>query len=340
MLASNFVKMKNKVIIGAYSGTMRHDIQAKGIGFEYIPFNINNINLFSILQTYLKIIQIIRTYNIQIIHSHHRWLELIVFLTQPFHSSRIFMTCHNLLFGKKFFSYRSPKIIAVSNSVIEHLYKYFNVDKGKMALIRNAPRLFPKVSREEILQCKKNILNFDSRLVIGGFGRLHKEKGFDVLLEALVMAAQNGCQFNCLIAGDGPERNNLESQAIENELMIKFLGEVRDLGLYYSICDIIVIPSRKESSSLIALEAASFKKPIIVSNIGGLREIVIDRVNGLTFEYEQSQELYEAIISYMLNDDLRNRCGENLYNLLIELYSVEKMIKKTELVYNAVHADN
>ena len=248
----------------------------------------------------------------------------------------LFYLCHNLLLGKRGISYKSKKIIAVSDAVRCHLNEYFGIDNEKITIIRNAPREFEKIDKARIIQYKSDLGVSEKNLVIGGFGRLHKEKGFDILLEALIIASSNGYHIDCVIAGDGPERENLEKKATENKLNIRFLGEVQNMNLCYEVCDIIVIPSRKESSSLIALEAASFTKPIIASSVGGLKEIVTDRINGLSFEYEQSQQLYEAIAAYLMNEELRNQCAQNLNSLLIESYSVDKMVAKTEAVYKEV----
>ena len=336
MLSKNLTGKKHRVVIAAKGGTMEKEFQDTGISFENIPFSLDNLSISEILKTYCKIIQVIKKYDIDIVHSHHRWLELIVHLTRPFHSSFGIMTCHNLLLGKREISYKSKKIIAVSDAVQCHLNQYFGVDNEKITMIRNAPREFEKIDKERIIQYKKDIGNLGKSLVIGGFGRLHKEKGFDILLEALIIASSNGYHIDCVIAGDGPERENLEKIATENKLRIRFLGEVQNLSLCYELCDIIVIPSRKDAAPLIALEAASFTKPIIASSVGGLKEIVTNRINGLTFEFEQSQQLYEAIVEYLLNEELRNQCAENLNALLIESYSIDKMVAKTEFVYKEV----
>lgn len=108
------------------------------------------------------------------------------------------------------------------------------------------------------------------------------------------------------------------------------------MSLYYEICDIIIIPSRSESSGLIALEAASYRKSIIVSYVGGLKEIITNRVNGLTFECEKPQKLCEALIEFIRNENLRSQCSQNLHALLNESYSIKRMVAKTEMVYRKI----
>lgn len=222
MLSTYLLEKNHRVVIAANGGSMHKEIQSAGICFENISFSANNTNIVQILKTYVTVIQLIKKYDIHIVHSHHRWLELIFLLTKPFHHASGVMTCHNLLSGKRRISYRSAKIIAVSDAVCDHLTEYFHIDNSKITTIRNAPREFEKIDKASVVQCKKNLGIAEDRLVIGGFGRLHKEKGFDILIESLKMAFAMGYQCDCIIAGDGPERKMLESMAKESKLMIHF----------------------------------------------------------------------------------------------------------------------
>ncbi len=336
LLSRGLKRDGHTVILGAPGGTMVDDFLTEGMKFVPLPIFSPSINLFSILKYFYQINKMIMKYKVDIIHFHHRFPELLAIPISYIKKIPTITTCHNILLGKKNISYKSKKIIAVSDAVKCHLKEYFGVGNEKIVMIRNAPREFKKIDKAKVIQYKKDLAIFESNLVIGGFGRLHIEKGFDILIDTLKIAASNGNQIDCVIAGDGPERINLEKIAVENKLKVRFLGELQNLSLYYELCDIIVIPSRKESSSLIALEAATFKKAIIVSNVGGLKEIVVDHINGLTFESEQSLQLYEAINEYLLNEELRKHCAQSLHKLLKESYSVDKMVEKTESVYNEV----
>ena len=121
-------------------------------------------------------------------------------------------------------------------------------------------------------------------------GRLEARKGVDTLLESAVMLAASGVEFELRLVGDasleGPSgltyRDAFERDHPELGDRVSFLGRVDDetLRQEYMACDIFVAPSRFESFGLILLEAMMFSKPVVATDIGGMREIINDGVSG------------------------------------------------------------
>ncbi|MBC7262132.1 MAG: glycosyltransferase, partial [Chloroflexi bacterium] len=107
-------------------------------------------------------------------------------------------------------------------------------------------------------------------------GQLLRHKGFDDLIAAYARAQADLAGFDVLIAGDGPERQSLEAQAVAEKLngRVHFLGAVtrEQVASLMRGAAVIVIPSRREPFGIVALEAMASGRPIIATPVGGLVE--------------------------------------------------------------------
>jgi glycosyltransferase involved in cell wall biosynthesis len=120
-------------------------------------------------------------------------------------------------------------------------------------------------------------------LLIGTVGRLAPEKNQDVLLQTLRRLRVARVDAHLVIAGGGPLRAQLLRRAAELEVAdrVSLLGEVEDVRPILAALDVFVLPSvAVESFSNAALEAMSMGRPVILSDIGGAREMIDDGVEG------------------------------------------------------------
>ena len=108
-----------------------------------------------------------------------------------------------------------------------------------------------------------------SRRVVAGIGRLHRQKGFDVLVSAFRMVPDANAQLH--IIGDGPERNALCSMA-KGDHRIRFFGHCATPAESYMSVDIVAMPSRWEAFGLVALEARASGRALLCADVDGLHE--------------------------------------------------------------------
>jgi glycosyltransferase involved in cell wall biosynthesis len=144
-------------------------------------------------------------------------------------------------------------------------------------------------------------------------GRLVKIKGLDVLLRAAKMVGN----LRVVVAGDGPQRAELERLAERLSVEAEFLGRVgrEQKRRLLSSCDFVVIPSRRlrgrdEGLPVACLEAMAAGRPIIASRVGGLPEVIADGQNGLLFDPDDHIELAEKLKLLLADGDLRGRLSE------------------------------
>ena len=160
--------------------------------------------------------------------------------------------------------------------------------------------------------------------VILTVARLVEKKGVDMVLRALpsILRAVPGVRY--LIIGDGPLR--LQLQALARELgvarHVSFVGAIEhdssDLPRYYSACDVYVMPSRSlldhgevESFGISYLEAGACGKPVVAGRGGGVEEAVEDGGTGLLVDPLDVNEIAQAIMKVLKDEELARRLGEN-----------------------------
>ncbi|MFH1193418.1 MAG: glycosyltransferase family 4 protein [bacterium] len=206
---------------------------------------------------------------------------------------------------------RADKIIVNSHATGELLRQIFG-DLYKYEI--EYPAIFPLRSPQKNLKAEYGLA--DKKIILS-LGRLVERKGQEKIIRLMPKILQEAPEAVFVIAGGGPERQNLENLAKTfgvSEQVI-FLGKAKEseISEIYDMCDIFVAPSLPskddwEGFGMVCLEAAYFGKPVIVSNVGGLPEAVENNVTG--FVAQNDEELLEKIITLLKDEELRNRLGE------------------------------
>ncbi len=141
-------------------------------------------------------------------------------------------------------------------------------------------------------------------------GRLHRQKGFDVLLNAFARVQSHG--WRLVFVGEGSDREKLEAQAQALGIAgrVRFEGVVNDPAPYYRAADIFVLPSRHEGTPNALTEAMAFGLPVIVSDGSpGPLSLVENGTNGLVTPVENVPALTEALERLMADAGERARLG-------------------------------
>ncbi len=158
---------------------------------------------------------------------------------------------------------------------------------------------YPDVSQEKIRIQRMGVDAFNSpaatedtnkstsRLVMLAVGRLHEVKDHAFLIRACGEMKSRGLNFMCLIAGEGPERQALESLICDLGLQreVTLLGHVPrgKLETYYAMCDLVVLTSRSEGIPLTLMEAMAQGRTVLAPAITGIPELVVDGVTGFLY---------------------------------------------------------
>jgi glycosyltransferase involved in cell wall biosynthesis len=178
--------------------------------------------------------------------------------------------------------------------------------------------------RETFMNEEKN------QFKIIAIGRLSKEKGFDILIDAVRILTERGSQVRCDIFGDGPEKARLALQISDHNLgsIIKLRGISDKVRYFMPLYDLLVVPSRMESFGIVILEAYDASIPVVASNVPGLNEIVKRGETGLLFVPGNAESLAQQII-YLINfSELRNSLAKQGKEFVKMFYPSEELLNQ------------
>jgi glycosyltransferase involved in cell wall biosynthesis len=181
----------------------------------------------------------------------------------------------------------------------------------------------------------RNELKLSGRLVVGNFGRLHDDKGQRFLIEAIRELRSRIPSVLVLIVGEGPERSNLEQQiyATGLEQHVKLLGWRRDAITLMHAVDVVVQPTLQEAFSQVMAEALWLCKPLVITDVGGVSDVITNGVNGLLVPKEDSSALITAIKLLADDAELRRRLGASGRAHVQQHLHIDKIISQYEQVY-------
>lgn len=239
----------------------------------------------------------------------------------------------------KFLESKSLKLSSyyygVSQYVINlsHIKKYEDKCYG---VIFNLPHeTFNKDTNYKSIRKELKISEDD--VIIVSTGRITYEKGYSVLAEALLKANLN-TNVKVLIVGDGSYLMKMKTilKKMVDSNQVYFLGYRKDIDCILSESDIFVLCTLHETLSNATIEAGKQGLPSIVSNIGGLPEIIIDRYNGILVPINKSQKFANALIELVENEKTRKTMGENAKKIIEEKFSKDIVLEKIDDLYRTL----
>jgi glycosyltransferase involved in cell wall biosynthesis len=217
------------------------------------------------------------------------------------------------LFFMRFLFNKASLIVVPSQSFKKEIYRL------------TTPRNFHKVTHsyscgvDTLKFCPKTNKNFlGNSFNVGFVSRITREKGWQVLLEAISLLKQSGeiKEFKVTIAGNGIEldaaRKRVFHLGIEDK--ITFLGELNqeELPNLYNNFDVLIFPTFRESLGLVGIESLACGVPVIASRIEGVQEYMKDGQNGFLFQTGNAVDLYEKILKfYNLEQTDKSNMKEN-----------------------------
>jgi glycosyltransferase involved in cell wall biosynthesis len=162
-------------------------------------------------------------------------------------------------------------------------------------------------------------------------GRLHRQKGFDVLLRALAALHD----VHAIVIGDGEERGALEALAGELGIRerVEFTGWVERVHERLGGADLLAVASRFEAFPMTILEAMRAGLPVVATNVGSIREAVVDGETGLLVPPESAEALAAAIAELLDDEPRRIELGRRGRDRARRLFTAEAMARAYEQLY-------
>jgi len=252
---------------------------------------------------------------------------------------------HNLRLGKRWHTRidawcgrHADRVIAVSDATRRIMVDIERVPERNVVMVYNGAELLPTPPPDSVKALRRE-LGLEDEPVCLMMARLHEEKGHRVLFDALPGVLPHVAPLVVLLAGDGPHREQLESEVRYRELdsVVRFLGRRHDIPELISLSSVVVLPSLAESFGFAALEAMSLGRAVVAARTGGIPEVVVDGQTGLLVPPGDAGALAVALSRILKDREWALTLGEG-GRRRAAFFSVERMMRGYEAVYDGVEA--
>jgi len=218
------------------------------------------------------------------------------------------------LIVSKFIYNKSNIVIAQNDEMAEELERFYNIKKEKIKVIMNP------VDTKHIDESLENVENAfkNEKINVVASGRMHRQKGFDVLIESFAKVVEKNGDFHLHILGRDVDNNKekLEKRIAELRITnnITFHNFQKNPYPFYKYCDLFVLSSRWEGLPNVVLECQYLGKPVVATRcIPVIERLINDGRNGFVVDVEDVEGLTEAILEFeQLKGEkiFRNSIGE------------------------------
>lgn len=233
-------------------------------------------------------------------------------------------------------TYESSEVIVNSNYMRNELQRLFGLPYEKINVIPNGVNLNMYNGIEKDYDFRRKYA-MDNEKIILFMGRLVYEKGIPTLISAMPKILANYHDAKLLIAGKGGMIDELRAQVnamgLGNKVYFTgYLGS-KDVQKMYKCADVAVFPSTYEPFGIVALEAMLSGTPVVVSDVGGLNEIVDHGINGMKSYAGNPNSLADSILSLLFDQKLCDTVSKNAIQKVKTEYNWSKITDDTHFAY-------
>lgn len=278
----------------------------------------------AVWKTWLKLLKIIKTYQIDVLHAHLIHAGIMATLLKLWMPKlRFVFTSHNYNLGSKFreFFTRSTKKLRNADII-------FSEDM-QTTIYKKEVNVIPNGIAIADYQIK--VPKFDKFTFIC-IGRLSAQKNQLALIEPVKKLKNQGYQFQLLLAGEGPDEEKL-NQAIQAENLteyIQLLGIRKDIPTLCNQVHCLVMSSLWEGLPIVLLEAGASRLPVISTDVGSVSSLIDEKTGYLI---THTDELVGKMQKILDNYSLATQKGVALYQRIQKDFSIEKVVQQHEDLY-------
>lgn len=240
-------------------------------------------------------------------------------------------------------SYEAWRVIVCSRFMAGQLHADFQTPLDKLDVVPNGVHLggTPFNDADHWLSFRRRFVSDEERMVFH-VGRIVYEKGLHVLLDAWpIVLGQT--QARLVIAGTGEQLGPLKAQAyalgVEHSVLFAGFVTNEDRDRLYHSADLAIFPSLYEPFGIVALEALANACPLIVSDAGGLAEVVQDGITGLVVPKENPGALADAVIAALARPDMARARAAAALREIRDYYTWPRIACATLEVYEQAMAE-
>ncbi|TFH40186.1 MAG: glycosyltransferase family 1 protein [ANME-2 cluster archaeon] len=318
----NFRVLTSNISFGLFKKPIKHNVDIIHTHFDIAPGPLAGLKYAK-----EKKVPLVVTY-------HGDWQESFGSFIR-----RMSVDFHNKYLVDKILSY-ADVIISPSEPYIDES-NFLRNYKNKIVVIPNGINLEEFNVRYSKKECRVKLgLPLDRKILLY-FGYLSPYKGPDVLAKAMSKIVKKVPDAELIFAGKGVMRHELEmiSKNLGIEKNVRFTVFVEDAlkPIYYKAADVFVLPSTMNTDvfPLVLLEASAIGLPMVVSDLDTFKCLIEENYNGLLTRRNDKNDLADAIINLLENEELRKEMGKKAREK-VQDYSWDKIAEETEKVYEGL----
>ena len=237
-------------------------------------------------------------------------------------------------------TYEAWRVICCSDYMVKHVKWAYGLPDDKLTMVPNGvnPHVYDYLAKQDLRDFRKTYALPEEKIVLY-VGRLVYEKGVQNIINAVPkVLAKTNAKF--IIVGSGYMQEQLskivKSMGLEHKVLFTGFVEEENLLKLQKVADVSVVPSLFEPFGIVALEAMAAKCPVVVSDTGGLSEIVDHDVTGVKVYSNNTESLALGITKILQDDNFGKDLRENAYKKILEKYDWDKIAQQTRLMYESV----
>ena len=336
-LNREFAKKGLTSLVISNGGKLENQINIDG--GTHIKFDVCSKNIFSIFSRISKLKKILKDINPDIVHVRSRVPAWLVYFANKSLNIKVVSTVHgfnSVSFYSKIMT-KSDAVICVSRSIKEYIQKHYKTEDKIITVI---PRgidleLFNPKNIDNNFIKKINLeYNLSDKFIVSSVGRVTQLKDYETFIKAIAGVKKEIPNIKALIVGGvrSDKQDYLNSlKKLINELSLSdniiFTGSQSKIAEVYELSDVVVSSSKKpESFGRAVAESIAMNTPVIATNHGGVKDIIIENENGFFFEVGKDIELATNILK-------SRKLRFDGYNYISHNFSLSNMVEKTLKVY-------
>ncbi|MDY0194468.1 MAG: glycosyltransferase family 4 protein [Sulfurovaceae bacterium] len=339
-LNREFVKLGYESIIISCGGKLVSQI--KNDGGKHIKLDVCKKNILTVPFRIYKLYKALKELKPDIIHVRSRvpaWLNF--FANKALHF-RVVSTVHGFN-SVNFYSSimtKADAVICVSNSIKTYIQQHYCTPNEKITVIPRGIdlKLFnPNNLDKQFIADFKKQYDLDDKFIVSTVGRITQLKDLETFISAIAIVKETIPQIKAFIVGGvhKDKQGYFESlkdlvQELHLEDEVVFVGSQSKVSEIYMLSDVIVSGSKQpESFGRSVAEAIAMNTPVVATNHGGVKDIIIDGTNGFFFDVGDKTELAKKIL-------YAKGLSFNGHDYISTNFSLEQMVEKTLKVYKGI----
>lgn len=240
---------------------------------------------------------------------------------------------------ERILSYFTDKVVVVSEGVRREMVdKLKVVSADKCVVIKLGLDLKPFLENQGLVGSFRKEIGLDrDTLSVGMVGRLVPIKNHEMFLNVArrIKNIAPDIKVKFIVIGDGETRKRMEGYAkkmnLEGDLI--FTGWVKNLPAVYADLDVVALTSLNEGTPVSLIEAMTSGRPVIATDVGGVKDIVMDNENGFLIRSEDVDGFTNKLLELLKNKDKRRIFGARGREFAREQYSEERLMKDIKNLY-------